>query len=409
MTPLEPPRSHVLRGLWRDAAARGEWQMAERIGLPAFVLDGSTAPGAVAFAWRRRFHGPTRRALARAAQAFDAQPWRDELARWDETVRPELVMQGLRLAATAPAQLSDAELAGFLDRCLAYVAAAVEAAAGLALAGGIVHADFARACARWTGGDGVDLAALFPPEGVLRAGARHELGALREAMLDVPPETLPFPASAGPADELLLALAQRRDAFGRAVRAYLDRVRLRVLAPLDVDSLTVWEAPDGVVAVLEELARNLGRAAVGSGARARIAAVRERVPERARPDFEALVAQARAVQRLLEEPVHMTLAWGLGVLRHGLLHAGERLVRSGRLDEPGLIFAATAQELPELLAGRGPDALTLRARRAQPAEPREAPRLMPAQRLPVPARRLAAAAERYFAGPVGARALPGEA
>lgn len=399
--PLSPPRSGVLRGLWRDAVQRGHARMAERLGLPPVVLGGSgeRAPGALVFAWRRRFHAPTRKALRRAGEAFDAQPWRDALREWEDTLRPDLVMQGMRLAAAVPTQLSDRELAGFLDRCLEHLGQTLETAAALGLAGGLVHADFARACARWAQASDAQIAAMFPAEGTLRAGARHELGALREALLDTTPLPLPVaPEAAAEPDAVLLELVARRDALGRAVRAYLDRVRLRVVMPLDVSSPTVWEQPRDVLVLLEDMARNLGRAAVGSGASTHIAAVRERVPAGARADFESMVAEARAVQRLLEEPVHMTAAWGLGVTRQALLHAGDRLARHGALPESELIFEALPEELPELLAGRGPDAATLLARRAQADDAQvPEPATVPVAWLPRPAQRVASAARLYLA------------
>lgn len=401
LNPLSPPRSGVLRGLWRDAVQRGHARMAEQLGLPSFVLGagGERAPGALAFAWRRRFHPPTRKALRRAAEAFDNQPWRDALREWEDTLRPDLVMQGMRLAAAVPTQLSDRELAGFLDRCLDHLGHALETAGALGLAGGLVHADFARACARWAQASEAQVSAMFPAQGTLRAGARHELAALREALLDTTPLPLPLPpeASAEP-DAVLLDLAGRRDALGRAVRAYIDRVRLRVVMPLDVSSPTVWEQPSDVLVLLEDMARNLGRAAVGSGASAHIAAVRERVPVTARGDFETMVAEARAVQRLLEEPVHMTAAWGLGVTRQALLHAGDRLARNAVLPEAELIFEALPDELPELLAGRGPDATTLQTRRAQ-ADAAQGPAVaaVPVAWLPRPAQRVASAARLYLA------------
>lgn len=401
LNPLSPPRSGVLRGPWRDAVHRGQARMAEQLGLPSVVLGSGDerAPGALAFAWRRRFHPPTRKALRRAAEAFDNQPWRDALREWEDTLRPDQVMQGMRLAAAVPTQLSDRELAGFLDRCLEHLGDTLETAGALGLAGGLVHADFARACGRWAQATGAEVAAMFPAQGTLRAGARHELAALREALLDTTP--LPLPVSedaAAEPDAVLLDLAGRRDALGRAVRAYLDRVRLRVVMPLDVSSPTVWEQPRDVLALLEDMARNLGRAAVGSGASAHIAAVRERVPASARGDFETMVAEARGVQRLLEEPVHMTTAWALGVTRQALLHAGDRLARNAVLPEAELIFEALPEELPDLLAGRGPDVGTLQARRA-PADPAHAPAptTVPVAWLPRSARRVASAARLYLA------------
>ena len=394
---LTPPHSTVVRALWLDALHRGHARMGAQLGLPPSVTDpaANPAPRALAYAWQRRFHGPTRKALRRAAQAFDDQPWRDELRRWEESLRPDLVMHGLRLAGTAPTQLSDRELAGFIGHCLDYIAQAVETAAALGLAGGVVRADFARACARWAGAATVDITPMLPGEGTLRAGARHELAAVREALAATTP--LPLPAQ-GSADEALLDLADRRDALGRAVRAYLDRIRLRVTLPLELTSPTAWEQPQPILAVLEDIAGNLGRAAVASGASAAIAAMRERVPARQRDDFEHRVAQARAVQRLIEEPVHMVVAWGLGVTRQALLHAGDRLVRHGRLDAAERIFEALPEEVTALLSGTGPDSATLNERGNRiEAEPEPAVRAMPLHWLPAPARRVADAAGDYLA------------
>lgn len=376
--------------------------MAERLGLPEATLEGAARPrgGALGFAWRCRFNARTRKALARAADAFDRQPWRHEQQRWEEVLRPELVMQGMRLAATVPTQLADGELAGFLERCLAYVAEALETAAALGLAGGVVHADFARACADWARADTAEIAAMFPPEGTLRAGARHELAALREALADQPPEALPV--TGGEPEAVLLELAGRPNLLGRAVRAYLERVRLRVYLPLDVVSPTVWEAPAPVLELLDEMVRNLGRAAVSSGASRHIAAVRERVPRPERGGFEAMVAEARSVQRLMEEPVHMTLAWSLGVARQALLHAGDRLVRHQRLPAADLIFEVLPEELaPLLLSGNGPDAATLRGRRQRPPAPASVPPAVPVEWLPLRTRRVAAAARAYIATAAG--------
>jgi pyruvate,water dikinase len=87
------------------------------------------------------------------------------------------------------------------------------------------------------------------------------------------------------------------------------------------------------------------------------------VPEEHREAFDALLAEARLVNRLRDERAVYSDGWATGLARRAVLEAGRRLHAQGRLLDPDHAVDADVDELAALLRGRpGPGADEIAAR-----------------------------------------------
>jgi phosphohistidine swiveling domain-containing protein len=80
-------------------------------------------------------------------------------------------------------------------------------------------------------------------------------------------------------------------------------------------------------------------------------ALRAQVPEAPRPEFDALLEEARFIHRLRDERGMYNDAWGVGLARRALLEAGRRLKDRGVLPLASLAINATHEEIVGLLKG----------------------------------------------------------
>jgi len=78
-----------------------------------------------------------------------------------------------------------------------------------------------------------------------------------------------------------------------------------------------------------------------------------------------LLAEARFINRLRDERGHHSDSWALGLARRAVLEVGQRLVKSGTIDDAELAVDASYEELVELLRGKGGPTLAELKRRAQ--------------------------------------------
>jgi pyruvate,water dikinase len=169
-------------------------------------------------------------------------------------------------------------------------------------------------------------------------------------------------ASKGEPATILEQLRAHDGSVGAATRAYLDVVSFRSLG-YDVSVKNAIELPSVLVGAIRVAAE--GPRPADEGSKARIEKLRGEIPEEHRATFDGLLTEARFVNRLRDERGHYSDAWAIGLARRALLEAGQRLVKSGAIDDAELAVDASYEELAELVHGKGGPTLAELKRRAQ--------------------------------------------
>ncbi|MBI2706096.1 MAG: hypothetical protein HYX32_12515, partial [Actinobacteria bacterium] len=120
----------------------------------------------------------------------------------------------------------------------------------------------------------------------------------------------------------------------------------------DVDEPVLIERPDRIVSDIRALIEPTADTTAAERRERERLAMRDRVPQREREQFDELVAAARSARRLRDDGRGVCVDWPLGLIRKGLLEAGSRLLAAGRLDESPDVFEAAPMEVVDLLWGK---------------------------------------------------------
>ena len=312
-----------------------------------------------------RLHPGFRRANKAAAASLRDRPWRGVIERWNNSVMPEVRRKNLELQGVDLAPLDDVALAAHLDRLLVHARAMYELhfwLHGYDLGPvGMLLFD----CASW-GLAPTDVIPALTGASPSTVQPLRELAAIR-ATVEASGRT---PTSV----EELRAIAPDID-------VYLQTRGSMVVSQYDLDGRTLGELPDVIVASVLN-ARVRPEADVDEV----IGWLRARVPAAQRAAFDERLSEARSAMDLRDANGPMTAEWPVGLLRLALLHAGTRLVQSGRIRLAEHLFELRRDEVVGLVAnGDGPtsDELVERAtRRAERARLIPPPRLGPAELSP---------------------------
>jgi pyruvate,water dikinase len=145
-----------------------------------------------------------------------------------------------------------------------------------------------------------------------------------------------------------------------ALQPYLDEVSYRVVSGYDICDKYALEMPDMLVGAIFGAPDNAHRQTDFTSRRD---ALRAKVPEPHRAEFDRLLEEARFMHRLRDERGMYNDCWGMGLVRRALLEAGRRLADSGVLPDASLAINASHDEITGLLKGdRQPGVEELRRR-----------------------------------------------
>jgi len=315
-------------------------------------------PPKLLFAVMRRVHPEIRRRLRRAKTVFRDRLWRQDVALWDQQLRPRLSTQARALLAEDLSRATDAQLADHVLRSTALLRDAVYTHHRLNFCGLLPVGDFLVHAMEWTGMPAGDLLQTMRGLSPVSAGAVEELATLRSALLQAPDALALVRSTAADAD-ILAQLQARQDAVGAAARAYVDVVGLRILGGYDVADRHAREHPEMIVKVIRASV-NGEDATRREAATQAVARVRDRVPLEHREEFDALIAEAQSVYRVRDERVFFGDMMASGIARRAILAAGARLVSEGRAVDAEDLVDATPEEIVALLERRpGPSAAEL--------------------------------------------------
>jgi rifampicin phosphotransferase len=306
-------------------------------------------------------HPAFRRRAKAAAAALRNRPWLEVSQRWATQLRPTVIAQNRRLQAIDPEALDDDALGRHVAELLRYCRDQAE-----------LHF--------WLHG--------------------HDLGPIARYLYAVqgwgipPADALPALAGASPStSDPVFALVRLRTLVAEAgatptslddIRAvspeaaaaldhYLtDRGHLLVTG-YDIVGLTLGELPGAVLASILDAVEP---PAIDHHAMA--GALRSRVPEEHRTDFDLVLGDARAVMDMRDDNGPSTYEWPAGLLRRTLLAVGRRLASRGRIADAELALELRPAEAATVLNRDTPSGTEL-SRRAD--ERRGMARLTPPETL----------------------------
>jgi phosphohistidine swiveling domain-containing protein len=333
-----------------DAFARGTADMCSFYGL---LLGRMVMQYPNGFAYTVREPAPDDEIPARFARASEVlanKMWREQLREWDEVSKPNAIAVHRELQAIDPDTLSDAELATYVMHCRDHHARMITQHMRYTGSAVIPVGDLMAHLMAWTQVPAADVLAMMAGAAPVSAGASAELERLIAAFQGNDDARAQLAADGDPAG-VLAELRARDDDVGRALDEYLDLVGCRLLDGFDIAGRYALELPDALLRAI--------RSAVGTGGsgaddvEARIAAVRDQVPEEHRAEFDELLGEARLMYRLRDERGVFSDIWASGLMRRAALGAGRRLAASGRVHDPEHIIDATADEMAQMVMGAG--------------------------------------------------------
>jgi pyruvate,water dikinase len=369
------------------------YMAARPVGVPPHAV---ATPPKLVFQLLTRLHPTMRRRVRTADDAFARRTWREDLDAWDKELKPAAIKQHLALVAVDPRRLDDDALLAHLAACRAQLDAMIFQHHRLSVPYMLPVGDFIAQAQAWTGQPPEKLMALLRGSSPASAGWIPEFTALVDALRRKPEAA--WALGAEDAAEVLGSLQARQDEVGTAARAWLDLVGYRSTHGYDVADPYPLELPEPLVRTLREaIARPLTPPAPPDAT-----AIRDLVPAGQRASFDALLAEAREMNRLRDERTLYADLWATGLTRRALLAAGERLP----LEHPDHAVEAGYGEIRAMLAGSGPSATELadRARVRRALTSQDAPATLgppagpppPAAWLPTPASRRAHEATRLI-------------
>jgi pyruvate,water dikinase len=296
----------------------------------------------------------------RAEQVFPDKVWREQLREWDEDVKPATIATHREIQSVDADALSDDELAAYLRRCGEHHAAMITQHMRFTASAVIPTGDFLAHVSAWTGTSIAELLGLMRGAAPVSAGSSEELEQLLDALRgnDAARELLDSD------DDAATVLANMRELpgdAGPAVSAYLDLVAYRPLDGFDISEAGALELPDALLRAIRVAVS--GESTAKSDVEAQTAAIREKVPEEHRAEFDELLGEARLMYRLRDERGIYSDNWASGLMRRAALAAGRRVAGRGRIHDPEHMVDASLDEMCALVTDTGgPSADELAAR-----------------------------------------------
>jgi pyruvate,water dikinase len=360
------PATRYASALLSDPLARGFGEGTRRYGLlldtlrmrfvndfcygkfvPVGAPEGATAPPPrLIFTLLTHLHPEIRRRIAAAPGVFATKLWREDLRRWDEEIKPDSIARNSRLQNTPISTLGDAEFVAYLGEIRDNTVEMVYRHHIFTVPSIFPVGHFVSQVQRWTGlPSGEVLGVLKGAAPISRGIGASPLERLRLAIAKS--GTTPESVRGRPAQQVLDGL---RSAQGVAepLQKYLDEVSYRLVSGYDIADKYALEMPEMLIGAIFGVADKADRQ--GDFTRRRDA-LRAKVPEAHRAEFDQLLDEARFIYRLRDERGMYNDCWGSGLARRAVLEAGRRLKDSGVLPDGALAINADHDEIVALLGG----------------------------------------------------------
>jgi pyruvate,water dikinase len=320
--------------------------------------NASGPPPRLIFTLLTHLHPEIRRRIAAGPAVFAKRLWREDMRRWDEELKPDSIARNRKLQNTPITTLSDVEFLKHLEDIRANAVEMVYRHHMFTIPCSFPVGHFVSKVQHWTGlSSGEILGTLKGAAPISRGVGAGSLERLRTALTasGISKESV----RGRPAQQVLDDL-KKTSGVAEPLQAYLDEVGYRLVSGYDVGEKYALEMPDMLVGAIfgsTDTANREGDFAT------RRDALRAKVPETHRTEFDQLLEEARFIYRLRDERGMYNDAWGTGLARRALLEAGRRLAARGVLPDASLAVNASHDEIVGLLKGeKQPDADELRRR-----------------------------------------------
>jgi pyruvate,water dikinase len=365
-THFSRPISTYANGFMSDSFVRGFKQGSERYGLLMSHLQSANIHGfsyskpILAFAPEDAPPGPPppgyfeqAELLARLSsgkKAIENKLWREDLKRWDEEVKPDSIRRNLELQAITPESLDHDGLVQHMIDCYENASEMIYRHHIFTIPSIIPVGLYVDNACRWTGATPGEVLNLLKGSSPVSKGiATAELA---EIALLLRGEGIDADQFSGmPPADVLQALRSRNGDIDAAIENYLHIVGMQLTSGYDITERYALEMPEILVA-------NIWSALTGNSANEDQAAdeadrqaMRLKVPAEHRDEFDALLEEARLINRLRDERGVYNEARAFGLSRRAVLEAGKRLHTEGRLPQAATLLHASHEEMLALLRG----------------------------------------------------------
>ena len=301
-----------------------------------------------------RIHPEIRKRKKTADTIMQVRPWRAKMHEWHAPggLRDTYSEQNIALQRIDLAKLDDAALTAHAVEAVNHAVQLYEEHLylhnfDLGPIGLLLYAT-----STW-GFDTPEIVSLLEGASPSTAAAGRELGRIRRAIVD---------AKANPSS--LNDIRNVSPAVANALDDFLERRGQMIISRYDIDGLTLGESPDVLYTrIMNAPLEDADDAPRLAAVQARIAAVRSRVPEQHRTEFDQLVAEARDAMDLRDENGPITLEWPFGLVRRALLEVGKRMTAKGLAHSPEDALELDATEIPTALTDASPGADELAGRK----------------------------------------------
>jgi pyruvate,water dikinase len=283
-------------------------------------------------------------------KAIENKLWREDLKRWDEEVKPDSIRRNLDLQAINPESLDNEGLIQHMTDCYQNVAEMLYRHHIFTISSVIPVGLYVGNVCQWSGDSPGEVLYLLkgssPVSRGLAAAELEEIALLlkqagigADQFRDMPPE------------EVLEALRSLGGVIGKAVDNYLHIVGMQLTSGYDITERYALEMPEILVAniwsALASKATDENEIPVAEAQQA----LRLKIPLEHRDEFDALLDEARLINRLRDERGAYNEARAFGLSRRAVLEAGKRLQAEGRLPQADALLHASHEEMLALLHG----------------------------------------------------------
>jgi pyruvate,water dikinase len=288
--------------------------------------------------------------IARAEEVWERKVWRDQLREWDEVAKPAAIGAHRELQSVDADALDDDEMVAYLARCRDHHAQMIYQHMRFTGSAMIPVGDLLAHLGAWTDVAPSDALAMLRGAAPVSAGASQQLETLIAAINEDPGARALLDSDSNPAKSLEELRAYGGE-VGNAMQGYLDLVGYRLLDGFDISGRYALELPDALLRAIRSFVDNA--ATETAQVDEHIAAIRSKVPEQHRAQFDDLLGEARLVYRLRDERGVFSDIWASGIMRRAALAAGRRVEGRGGVETAEHFVDAGFDEMCALVAGTG--------------------------------------------------------
>jgi len=310
---------------------------------------GAKGPPPKAILWLlTRLHPKMRARIKDCEAAFEERRWRHDLKRWDEVDKPNAMARHRELLAIDPSALEDDAFAAHLRDCEQHMEAMVVLHHRYTITSTLPVGDLIAHVSEWTGETpGAVLSMLRGTTPISRGILASELDALVAAIRADAGATKALAGSKP--SEVIASLVGSPGAVGEAARHFFDTIQHRSLS-YDIGTKSAGELPEMLVSAVRAAVAGASSSAQDKSREA-IAGIRAKVPDAHHTRFDAMLEEARVINRLRDERGIYSDGFAVGIGRRAALELGRRLVSRSKLHDAEHAVDVEIDEALALLAG----------------------------------------------------------